>query len=75
MGHTKFEEGWLFKAQDYTILTNTLNDQKEEKDAKIALQMLVLKSRKKPKSLHKLRNISQENIISVRVKYTNLGQS
>ena len=48
MGHTKFKEGWLFKVQDYTIL-NTLNDQKEEKDAKIALQMLVLKSRKKPK--------------------------
>lgn len=48
VGHTKFKEERLFKEQDYRIL-NTIIDQNEQKDAKIALQMLVLKSRKKPK--------------------------
>lgn len=48
MGHTKFKEEWLFKVQDYESL-NTIIDQNEPKNAKVALQMLVLKSRKKPK--------------------------
>lgn len=48
MWHTKSKEEWPFKGQDYKIL-NTTVDQNEQRDAKTALQMLVLKSREKPK--------------------------
>lgn len=48
MGHTKFKEEWLFKVQGYKSL-NTIINQNEPKNAKIVLQMLVLKNRKKPK--------------------------
>lgn len=48
MAHTKLKEGWLFKMQEYKIL-NPIKDQNEQKDAKTALQLLVLESRKRSK--------------------------